>query len=159
MLCAARTRSLAHNVSIADYAHGSFLKPIHFRQLWLPFLWDFVPMDYEEFLQLCNTVTQNTDDDFHFGLALDELLKSTWCWSPAFPNAVPLTVREWLSKLIESKTGMPPSSKHVVDVAISLCLTVVEAIQEFDNDVPDPRVLRCLKPSRAATVAIGRVFP
>ena len=72
MLCAARTRSLAHNVSIADYAHGSFLKPIHFRQLWLPFFWDFVPMDYEEFLQLCNTVAQNTDDDFHFGLALDE---------------------------------------------------------------------------------------
>jgi hypothetical protein len=150
-ICAGGARMPIHNVSIADYDHGSFLKPIHFRQLWLPYFWNYQPEKFEEVLQLCNTVAQNVDDQAYLDLALTELLESPWLWSPTVGV---LSTREWLEGFIHNQTSNVPNRRQIEETALGLCQIIVEALDEFDTDTPNEKVLRCLKPPRAATTVV-----
>jgi hypothetical protein len=140
-----------HNVSIVDYEHGSFLKPIHFRQLWLPYFWGYPPDRFEEFLQLCNAVAHNLDDQAYLDEALPGLMNSPWLWSP---QLFPSTTGEWLEAFIVSRTHRLPNQLQLEEVVLGLCQTIVDALDEFDAEVPNQAVLRCLKPPRAATAVV-----
>lgn len=64
-----------HNAPLREYAHSDmFLSERHLADIWLPYLWGFVPEGYLRLLSLC----QELSDAEHQGLAAeqDEVIKT-----------------------------------------------------------------------------------
>jgi hypothetical protein len=141
-----------HDVNILDYEHGTYLHPLHFRQLWLPFYWNYVPDRYEDFLRTCYTVIEHHNDRLLLGAALRFLLDSHWVWSP---RQQPVTFKQCVESLLRRKLRRPPSAAQLQDALLRICQLVVTAIQELDRgDDADPAVLRNLRPTRAVMTAL-----
>jgi hypothetical protein len=130
-MCTPTDRHTVHNVPLGDFLHSDyFLGPDHAHVLWLPFLWGFVPAEFEHFVTVCcahvhyrerGSPEQIADFDL-------ELRTNNWSWYAG-------TLEQCISSYLEKRVSAAPTETIdqalVIDRAIShLALTVHDALHE-----------------------------
>jgi pimeloyl-ACP methyl ester carboxylesterase len=138
-------RPLIHNVFLAKYRHSTWaLGPGHASELWLPYLWDLSPREFNEFVVCCRDAAfayqeqrwQDLDD------AENRLRDRTWTWTRD------RTLETFVGAEIDSLTSRP-QTRHadvirdqratvIEDAFIGVYLAIADAYEESTNLDPEP---------------------
>lgn len=175
VVCSKDNTALVHNVVLDQFGHSDmFLSIRHVEELWLPFLWDITPDEYDDFRIYCDTAASLQAEHNFKDLAMveAELRERNWSWTrlpdgteASFEDFVDNYTWEFLEDVLQSngisltnarKTKMVNS---IVDRAFPLIWKgVVEAIEETGKMDPAPHRISALHPKTAATKAIKSLF-
>jgi len=159
--CSSCSRSalhaLIHNFVLKEYLHSDcFLGPKHARELWLPFLWDYTPGEFQEWLKFCWSATYSLQEDLekeYLAFVKQKLLDRSWSWTSGKDLKAHLTELIEMSSDVNVTTVLP-------EVARKLHLCVTEAIQESDKtNGRSDNVVIALNPKRAIARAIKEGLP
>jgi pimeloyl-ACP methyl ester carboxylesterase len=133
-------RPLIHNVFLAKYRHSTWaLGPGHASELWLPYLWDLSPHEFNAFVECCRDAAYAYQEKRWQELdKAEHLLRDrTWTWTRGH------TLETFLGDEVDSLTSRP-QTRHagairkqraaiIEDAFIGVYLAIADAYEESTN--------------------------